>query len=452
MSITRKAVTRLTMDLSMPDVQGGFTCTLGDRARRLEILVVNGGEAFQIPPRWSAILTGTKPDGTELMNGCVVQNGRIIYEFESGEQIATCAGGFPVTLWIVDETGASVATPKFWVNVIESGARMIVESNDQFTVLQDLIGAVTALQIKDEEVDASLRTIQPKLSNLLAINTTKITAGAWTDSSPFMEMFGSAAYKKGDIIMLLPANDETRDAAGRARLSVTTELAPAESGGYTYIVARAEGKEAPGIDMEFIRIILNDETDHEPRISLVGIDTTAADIDRAVEEAKEAIENTVKVETVSVTWGPNYSQSIQLKGISDPDNVFFFIPADTTTRDVITRAGMTVSTTATYAPTYSMFFTTATVKNIAPIKGKTLNFTVLHVREPGATERRTVLVGVDSSDDIPTSIDLSRLDEGIINETFGGSSASKTTTIEYDEDGNPVKITDGDGNETVITW
>ena len=53
--------------------------------------------------------------------------------------------------------------------------------------------------------------------------------------------------------------------------------------------------------------------------------------------------------------------------------------------------------------------------------------------------------------DTPTSIDLSRMDEGEIVETFSDGS-TKTTTIEYDADGNPVKITDGDGNETVLTW
>ena len=388
------------------------------------------------------ICTPTKTAGRTLWQALLPaeacrMSGRLIYQI-----VITMKDGRTITT----PEGKITVQPGVISNMPDTAQEL---GNYSIDAIYTLLANIYA---NDEALSEAVAKIQPKLSNLLEIATTTISAGAWTDNTPFTTTIGSASYKKGDVIMLLPANDETRDAAGRARLSVTTELTPSESGGYTYIVARAEGKEAPGIDMEFIRIILNDETDHEPRISLVGIDTTAADIDEAVEQAKKDIENTVKVETVSVTWGSNYSQSISLKGISDPDNVFFLIPSDTTTRDVITRAGMTVSTTATYAPMYSVFFTTATVKNIAPIKGKTLNFTVLHVREPGATERRTVLVGVDSSDDIPTSIDLSRLDEGIINETFGGSSASKTTTIEYDEDGNPVKITDYDGNETVITW
>lgn len=61
---------------------------------------------------------------------------------------------------------------------------------------------------------------------------------------------------------------------------------------------------------------------------------------------------------------------------------------------------------------------------------------------------------------VHTSIDLSKLDaEGIIDEvvvtTFDDNtqeSVTKRTTMEFDADGNPIKITDADGNETVLTW
>lgn len=57
-----------------------------------------------------------------------------------------------------------------------------------------------------------------------------------------------------------------------------------------------------------------------------------------------------------------------------------------------------------------------------------------------------------ASEEVPISIDLSTLDtDGTIVETFDDGT-TKTTTMEFDDDGNPVKITDGDGNETVLTW
>lgn len=51
-----------------------------------------------------------------------------------------------------------------------------------------------------------------------------------------------------------------------------------------------------------------------------------------------------------------------------------------------------------------------------------------------------------------TAIDLSKLDsDGQIIETYPDGT-TKTTTIEFDTSGNPVKITDGDGNVTTLTW
>lgn len=52
----------------------------------------------------------------------------------------------------------------------------------------------------------------------------------------------------------------------------------------------------------------------------------------------------------------------------------------------------------------------------------------------------------------PTGVDMSRFEsDGIIEETYADG-AVKTTTIEYDSTGNPVKITDGDGNVTELVW
>lgn len=52
----------------------------------------------------------------------------------------------------------------------------------------------------------------------------------------------------------------------------------------------------------------------------------------------------------------------------------------------------------------------------------------------------------------PTAVDLTQFESnGVIVETYADGS-TKTTTMEFDADGNPIKITDGDGNETVLTW
>ena len=51
-----------------------------------------------------------------------------------------------------------------------------------------------------------------------------------------------------------------------------------------------------------------------------------------------------------------------------------------------------------------------------------------------------------------SSIDLSAFEsDGTIVETFADGS-TKTTTMEFDANGNPIKITDADGNVTTLTW
>ena len=182
------------------------------------------------------------------------------------------------------------------------------------------------------------------------------------------------------------------------------------------------------------------------------------DIDQAkndIDQAKTDIEKMVSVESVIVSktkWTGTKSAQVVLNGATDPDTVFFFFPADEPTKTAATKARMTISTFVVSAPSYGLLGVYLNVEDESFVKETNLIFTVLHVRENGATERRAVLVGVDSYGDIiPASIDLSGLDDGKVVETFSDGS-TKTTTIEYDADGNPVKITDGDGNETVLTW
>jgi YD repeat-containing protein len=51
-----------------------------------------------------------------------------------------------------------------------------------------------------------------------------------------------------------------------------------------------------------------------------------------------------------------------------------------------------------------------------------------------------------------SSIDMTALDsDGVIVETFADGS-TKTTTIEFDANDNPIKITDTTGKVTVLTW
>lgn len=70
----------------------------------------------------------------------------------------------------------------------------------------------------------------------------------------------------------------------------------------------------------------------------------------------------------------------------------------------------------------------------------------------GAIYTWQLLSGGESVAPVPKTIDLSALDiNGTIVEEYPDGTR-RITTMEFDDDGNPVKITDGDGNVTELTW
>lgn len=283
MSITKKAVTSLTLDLSMPDVQAGFTCTMGDRARRLEILVTDGGKPFAIPPTWSAILSGTKPDGTELVNGCVVQNGKIIYDFESGDQIATCAGGFAVTVWFMDDEGDPVATPKFWLTVVDSGIQKIlneIESTDQFTFLQELVGM---------------------LNSLIDVGKQVVVSGVIVPKKDFSQEVTSydvpLEIDDGDVVLLLPGNEAAKDEVARLEITVGVESDEDEK---KILRLYKSAESIPEGNLSLIAVRLKDDNGLTPRAAMIGfgapssvssedLDSLRTEFETAIEEAREEV-------------------------------------------------------------------------------------------------------------------------------------------------------------------
>lgn len=165
MSITRKAVTRLTLDMGMPDCQTSAAVTKGDVNRRWEITVTDNGAAFPIPDTWTVILAGIKPDDNPLYNGCVVDDGKIIYDFESGPQIATCEGTFRIQFDIFDEEGDVVATPKIWVDCQKParGATDGIESMPEYTIIEQFIAEANQLRAELDELEARIDSIENRM-------------------------------------------------------------------------------------------------------------------------------------------------------------------------------------------------------------------------------------------------------------------------------------------------
>lgn len=134
MSVARQAVTRLSLDMKMDDVQKSVAVSLGDTNRRFEIRLTNAGNPFTIPPTWTTTLHSAKLD-----EGCVVDGGIIVYDL-SGGALTEEAGIFEIQFKIFDEEGKEISTPRIICNVYDTERNtQEVVSQSEFGVLQDFI-------------------------------------------------------------------------------------------------------------------------------------------------------------------------------------------------------------------------------------------------------------------------------------------------------------------------
>lgn len=165
MSYARKAVTRMTLDMSRVDLQRSETVTLLDTNRRWEVTLTNGGTPFRLPNNWTASLVGVKPDEEGLMLSCSVVDGSIIFDFAENEQLTTCAGAFPVHFDVWDEYGELVASPKIWLHVLpDVRPHEDLASTGQYTTIGDLIAAEQANRVDIDKNASDIASLDERVS------------------------------------------------------------------------------------------------------------------------------------------------------------------------------------------------------------------------------------------------------------------------------------------------
>ena len=289
----RKAVTRLTLDLQLGDIQKSFGLTKGDVNRRLEFTLIDGGRPFEIPGNWTAWLVGTKPDETELKLGCVVERGRVIYDLASGNQLSACEGYFQIWLTIFNEAGEEVYSPGVGVDVRPGPNTM--NSEDQNTAIAELIGKINGTQEEVGEIQARL----PELAREVQLSTLTITKNQWEDSDPKIAIatlpnaeFGENTSTTSYSALLLPVDNATRIES--RSIDIFVKAAYMDSIGVVNIVFEREG-EAPTMDLKYVVIAFTEpnETGEAFTVSagFVGIGASSTD---QLEADVEALEEDVK--------------------------------------------------------------------------------------------------------------------------------------------------------------
>lgn len=280
MSYARTAVTRMTLDISRLDLQRSETVTQGDTNRRWEVTLTNGGAPFRLPPNWTAALTGTKPDGTGLLNGCSVVDGKIIYDFAAGKQIATCVGCYPVQFDVWDEVGELVASPKLYVNVLDDvRPNAELDSEGQYTLIGD---AIKKIDDMGKDVDLLADTALAQGDAIAALKEKVTTAGTvtihttqWSHTTPHTAYMGfpSNTVQKGQAVLFMPLSDATKEAAAKARLSVGVDKVTDGGGDFTdYVLFVQEEGAVPTVDLDLGYIVLRAAGDLDAMVALIGVD------------------------------------------------------------------------------------------------------------------------------------------------------------------------------------
>lgn len=108
---------RFTLNMHTHHSQASVSVFRGDTAVRLLITIVDGDIPFDIRDGYTAILSGTKADGTKLWDRCVIVGNTIQYDFN--EQTASCTGVTNCEVTLYDEDGGIMTAPKFIIVVDE---------------------------------------------------------------------------------------------------------------------------------------------------------------------------------------------------------------------------------------------------------------------------------------------------------------------------------------------
>lgn len=420
MSYARKAVTRMTLDMSRVDLQRSETVTLLDTNRRWEVTLTNGGTPFRLPNNWTASMVGVKPDEDEngLMLYCSVVDGRIIFDFAENEQLTTCAGMFPVQFDVWNEYGKLVASPKIWLHVLpDVRPHEDLKSTGQYTTIGDLIAAE---QANREDIDENAEGIKANADDIAELNTL---------------LYGYREGEDGD--------------PGEVKAHV--EAVSAE-------VAKVDKR--VGEVNEKLTTFLGTPPDAADTLSeVLGLISANADAIKLFESMGGAPLGSGTLVVPADTWsdGSPTTAIIDLDGdYLRKGSVMLIVPADNYTKEAASKARLTVQVDASgeYEDESEMVVLLRATGFEKPTADMTFAFVILQTSSEA--DALVTLIGVDAAGDpAPTLVDLSGFEgveqedgsiKGVIVETYADET-TRTTEVTYDAEGNIVQI-----GETVIRW
>ena len=145
------SVFRFTLNMHSHRSQASVAAFKGDTAVRLLINITDGGNAYIIADGCTAVLSGTKADGTKLYNRCVILNNTTV-QYDFTEQTTSWAGVVNCDLIIYGADGREITAPKFIIVIDEREIESFeIISEDERTA----IGVIFDQEIKREEAESA---------------------------------------------------------------------------------------------------------------------------------------------------------------------------------------------------------------------------------------------------------------------------------------------------------
>ena len=129
-----------TLDIQIHQAQVSIPVTLNDTARKRYIGLTDGRKPYTIANGCRAVFAAYKPDGTTILNDCIIEgNTTIIYEFSqnttSAEGIVNCE------IRLYDASGKELTSPQFIIIVDKKVVRdeEVPISMDESTTISNMI-------------------------------------------------------------------------------------------------------------------------------------------------------------------------------------------------------------------------------------------------------------------------------------------------------------------------
>lgn len=202
---------RFSLDIiSTLQAQVSVPATLGDSARRLYIDFTEGRNPYYIADGCRAVFAAKKPDGTVIVNDCIIEkNKTIVYEFSTNT--ASAEGVVDCEIRLYGTNGKLITSPQFIIVVDKRVMRdtEIPFSESEKTTLDNIILAENQrISAEAERIinEANRQETYQEMKGIVGLNgSITLSASNWVDGKQTITI---PNVGENDFITFFPASSE----------------------------------------------------------------------------------------------------------------------------------------------------------------------------------------------------------------------------------------------------